>query len=144
MTGLLDPAATAAFDARHGQVTTTLAGGGLVLSCDKRIRHPWRSALLCLPGLFRLDVCPFADTLQVKIRPLHPQPERWNARITDEAPWAAARADSEVPWRGSWICVLDVEPRAVVVRIDLARTQSLRGDVSHLVGHAVIRETDRV
>ena len=141
MSELLDPRAPAEFDARHGQLTTTLAGGGLVLSNHKPIRHSWRSALLCLPGLFRLDVRPFVDTLQVMVRPLHPRTDRWQARIGEHSRWQDPLAETAVPWRGAWVCVLDIEPRAIVAEIDLARTQSADGDVSHLVGHAVIRES---
>lgn len=53
-----------------GQLTTTLHGGGLALSCSKPIEEGARAALLLAPGLFRLDITPREDTLKLQVRNL--------------------------------------------------------------------------
>ena len=53
-----------------GQLSSSLAGGGLALSHAKPIEEGARAALLLAPGLFRLDVCPREDTLKIQVRNL--------------------------------------------------------------------------
>ncbi len=88
---LLDPAAATA--APHGQIASALPEGGLAVSCHKLVEDGARTQILRVPGLFRLDVRPVEDTLQVSTRSLHSAPTRWS---TAEAPFTdygkAARA----------------------------------------------------
>jgi hypothetical protein len=57
-------------DELAGQLTSSLAGGGLALSCAKPIEEGARAALLLAPGLFRLDISPREDTLKIQVRNL--------------------------------------------------------------------------
>lgn len=53
-----------------GQLRSQLPGGVIALSCSKSIEEGARAALLLAPGLFRLDITPREDTLQIQVRNL--------------------------------------------------------------------------
>jgi hypothetical protein len=67
-------------DELPGQLTSSLAGGGLALSCCKPIEEGARAALLLAPGLFRLDVSPREDTLKLQVRNLSGGECSWTDR----------------------------------------------------------------
>ncbi|HVL96429.1 MAG TPA: hypothetical protein VM266_11270 [Solirubrobacteraceae bacterium] len=137
----LDPAAARDAGARHGQLATPLQGGGLVLTGHKVVDHGWRAALLLAPGVFRCDVRPFDDTLQVMLRPLD-LTVGWGAQNTHSSRWGRPAAEADVPWRGEWVCMLALEPRAIVARVELAVTRVAEREASHVLAHAVLREAD--
>ena len=138
---LLDPAAAAAAGARHHQLASGLPGGGLALSCQKLVEDGARVMLLLAPGLFRLDVRPVEDTLQVMTRSLH-EGARWGA--------AAVGRDRLRPQGGGHARAvargLHVPRRAgaapVLARIELASTVDRERGLTHFVAHAIVREVE--
>jgi hypothetical protein len=143
-TDLFDPNAAATAGAPHGQIVSGLVGGGLALSCHKLIEDGARAMILIAPGLFRLDVRPVEDTLQVMTRSLHETPARWG---TEEAPitqYGKKSEDSPEPHRVEFSYYLEVEPAAVLARILLASTVDRDRGVTHFVAHAVVRHASNI
>jgi hypothetical protein len=143
MTGasLLDPGPAAAAGARHGQLASGLPGGGLAISGHKLVEDGARALVLIAPGLFRLDVRPVQDTLQVMTRSLVPD-ARWG---TDQLPTTGTEqgaAGAEEPARVAFSFYADLAPRPVLARITLASTVDRERGVTHFVAHAVVRETE--
>ena len=130
---LLDPRAAAEVGAAHGQLASALPGGGLALSCHKLVEDAARSTILLAPGLFRLDVHPVEDTLQVMTRALHAVALHWEI-VDDGAPRAAE------PYRLEWAIELPLEPRPIRGRVSLAMTADPERGVAHFVAQAVLRE----
>ena len=93
---LLDPAAAAAAGARHAQLASGLPGGGLALSCHKLVEDGARVMMLLAPGLFRLDVRPVEDTLQVLTRSLH-EGARWGTQPTAATDYGRKAEDTPEP-----------------------------------------------
>jgi hypothetical protein len=120
---LLD--ATRATDARHGQIASALSSGGLALSCHKLVEDGARTQLLRVPGLFRLDVRPVEDTLQVTTRSLHDRPTRWST--------------SREPSVLSFSFVVEAEPYPLAGRITIASTVDRESAITHFVAHAIVR-----
>ena len=142
MSALLDPAAAAEVGARHGQLASSLPGGGLALSCHKLVEDASRCTVLLAPRLFRLDVHPVEDTLQVMTRSLHPVPARWE--IVDDAvvrEYTATEARPAEPYRLEGAIELALEPRPVGGRVSLAMTADLERGLAHFVAQAVLRES---
>ena len=142
MSDLLDPAAASAAGAPHGQLASGLVGGGLALSCHKLIEDGARAMILIAPGLFRLDVRPVEDTLQVMTRSLHATPARWG---TEEAPatqYGKKAEDTPEPYRVEFSYYLDVQPAAILARIMLASTVDRDRGLTHFVAQAVVRRSD--
>jgi hypothetical protein len=129
---LLDPGPAAAAGAPHGQLASGLPGGGLALSGHKLVEDAVRATLLLAPGLFRLDVRPVEDTLQVMTRTLHALPGHW---VIVAEPEAAAE-----PYRLAWRFELALEPRPLRGQVTLAMTTDWQRGVAHFVGQAVLRE----
>ena len=133
---LLDPRPAAEVGAAHGQLASALPGGGLSLSCHKLVEDASRSTILLAPGLFRLDVHPVEDTLQVMTRSLHAVPARWelvdDAVVGDYAP--------AEPYRLEWAIEIELEPRPIRGRVSLAMTVDLERALAHFVAQAVLRE----
>jgi hypothetical protein len=138
---LLDPRAAAAAGAPHGQLASGLPGGGLSLSCHKLVEDAARATILLAPGVFRLDVRPVEDTLQVVTRTLHAMPARWD--IVDDAvvrDYSASEERPAEPYRLEWQFELALEPRPLRGRAGLAMTVDWERGVAHFVAQAVLRE----
>jgi hypothetical protein len=131
--GLLDPGPAAAVGAAHGQLASGLPGGGLALSGHKLVEDAVRATILLAPGLFRLDVRPVEDTLQVMTRTLHALPGHWVIVSDPEAGVAE-------PYRLEWCFELALEPRPLRGQVALAMTTDWQRGVAHFVGQAVLRE----
>jgi hypothetical protein len=133
VSALLDPRRAAEAGAAHGQLASALPGGGLALSCHKLVEDASRSAILLAPGLFRLDVHPLEDTLQVMTRSLHAVLVRWE--LVDDG---GARPPE--PYRLEWAIEVPLEPHPIRGRVSLAMTADLERAVAHFVAQAVLRE----
>jgi hypothetical protein len=134
---LLDPGPAAAVGAAHGQLASTLPGGGLALSCHKLVEDAARATVLLAPGLLRLDARPVEDTLQVMTRSLHPSLVRW--KMLDDAIVREYKTGSE-PYRLNWAVAVPLEPRRILGRVTLSMTADLERGVAHFVAQAVLRE----
>lgn len=137
MTGLLDPGPAADAGAEHGQIASGLAGGGLVLSGQKLVEEGARALVLIAPGLFRLDVKPVDDTLQVITRSLHPTGGAWAADENPSSAYGKSSQEVEVPLRMVWRYELRDPP--LVGRVQLLVTVDRERATRHFVAHAVIR-----
>jgi hypothetical protein len=136
---LLDPAAAAAAGARHGQLASGLPGGGLALSCTKLVEDGARTLILLAPGLFRLDVRPVEDTLQVMTRSLHSVPAEWRTAESSFTEYGKTGAETQEPSVvGFWFHV-DARPQAFAGRISLASTIDRERGTTHFVAHALVR-----
>jgi hypothetical protein len=138
---LLDPGPAAEAGAAHGQLASALPGGGLALSCHKLVEDASRSTILLAPRLFRLDVHPVEDTLQVMTRSLHAVPARWelvdDTVVREYTPTAERPAE---PYRLEWAIEVALEPRPIRGRVSVAMTVDLAQGVAHFVAQAVLRE----
>jgi hypothetical protein len=134
---LLDPRAAAEVGAAHGQLASALPGGGLSLSCHKLVDDASRSTILLAPGLFRFDVHPVEDTLQVMTRSLHEVPARWE--IVDDSVVRQSTPAAE-PYRLEWSIEIALEPHPIRGRVSLAMTVDLERALAHFVAQAVLRE----
>ena len=138
---LLDPRPAADAGARHGQLASSLPGGGLALSCHKLVEDASRATILIAPGLFRLDVHPVEDTLQVMTRSLNAVPARWD--IVDDAvvrEYTATEARPAEPYRLEWALEVALDPHPIRGRVSLAMTVDLERALAHFVAQAVLRE----
>jgi hypothetical protein len=138
MADLLDPAPAALAGAAHGQLASALQEGGLALSCHKLIDDGARTQLLIVPGLFRLDVRPVEDTLQVMTRSLHELPIRWAAEELGEEHLGRGYADRTEPSTLSFRLHLPVDP-PIGGRVRIASTADRAAGLTHFVAHAVLR-----
>ena len=134
---LLDPGPAAEAGAAHGQLASSLAGGGLAISCHKLVEDAARATVLLAPGLLRLDARPVEDTLQVVTRSLHPALVRWH--MLDDAIVREYKTTAE-PYRLDWEVQLPLEPRHIRGRVSLTMTADLERGLAHFVAHAVLRE----
>jgi hypothetical protein len=132
---LLDPRPAAEAGAIHGQLASALPGGGLTLSCHKLVEDAARCTVLLAPGLFRLDVHPVEDTLQVMARSLHARTVRFEVVDQD----IVREYVPAEPYRLEWSIELPVEP-PIRGRVSLAMTVDLGQGVAHFVAQAVLRE----
>jgi hypothetical protein len=131
---LLDPASATA--PPHGQLASALPEGGLAISCHKLVEDGARAQILHVPGLFRLDVRPVEDTLQVRTRSLHSAPTRWS---TAETPFTDY-GDAVEPAVVGFSFVVEAEPHPLAGRISLASTIDRQSGLTHFVAHAIVRE----
>ena len=131
----LDP--SAATIAPHGQLASGLPQGGLALSCHKLVEDGARTQILHVPGLFRLDVRPVEDTLQITTRTLHDRPTRWR---TSEAPFSDYGGEAREPATVAFSFVVQAEPHPIAGRISLASTVDRESGLTHFVAHAIVRE----
>jgi len=125
--------------AAHGQLASGLPQGGLALSCHKLVEDGARTLILHVPGLFRLDVRPVEDTLQVTTRSLHAAPTRWSTSEVPFADYGEAREPSVV----GFSFVVDADPHPFAGRISLASTLDRDSGLTHFVAHAIVREVPR-
>ena len=97
--------------------------------------------LLLAPGLFRLDVRPVEDTLQVMTRALH-EGARWGAQPSDATDYGRKAEDTPEPARASFTFLAELEPRPVLARIEIASTVDRDRGLTHFVAHAIVREVE--
>ena len=138
---VLDPARAAKAAAHHGQLASGLPGGGMALSCHKLVEDGARVMLLLAPGLFRLDVRPVEDTLQVMTRSLH-EGARWGAQPSAATDYGRKAEDTPEPSRADFTFLAEIEPRPVLARIEIASTVDRERGVTHFVAHAIVREVE--
>ncbi len=137
---LLDPAAATEAGALHGQMASGLVGGGLSLSCHKLVEDGARTLVLLAPGLFRLDVRPVEDTLQVMTRSLHAEEARWGTEQAPVTDYGKRAEDTPEPYRLEFTFYLDIEPHPIMARIMLNSTVDKDRGLTHFVAQAVARE----
>ncbi len=138
--GLLDPEAAASAGALHGQLASGLVGGGLALSCQKLVEDGARAMILLAPGLFRLDVRPVEDTLQVMTRSLHAGEARWGTEPAPVTDYGKRAQDTPEPHRLEFSFYLDIEPQPIMARILLNSTVDKDRGITHFVAQSVARE----
>ena len=139
MTALLDPSAAARAGARHAQLASGLPGGGLALSCQKLVEDGARVLMLIAPGLFRLDVRPVEDTLQLMTRSLH-EGARWGTEPAAATDYGRKAEQTPEPARAQLTFYAELDPRPVLARIELLSTVDRERGVTHFVAHAIVRE----
>ena len=138
---MIDAAAAAAAAARHGQLASGLAGGGMALSCHKLVEDGARVMLLLAPGLFRLDVRPVEDTLHVMTRALHPG-ARWGTEPAAATDYGRTAAETPEPSRADFTFYAELAPRPILARIALLSTVDRAAGLTHFVAHAIVREVE--
>ena len=141
MSGLLDPRAAAEAGARHAQLASRLPGGGLALSCHKLVEDGARVMMLLAPGLFRLDVRPLEDTLQVLPRSLR-EGGRWGTEPGAVTDYGHKAEDTPEPARADFTFYAELEPRPVLARISLTSTVDRERGTTHFVAQAIVREVE--
>ncbi|HYM56463.1 MAG TPA: hypothetical protein VES79_00725 [Solirubrobacteraceae bacterium] len=117
-----------------------LVGDGLAISCHKLVEDGARTMILLAPGLFRLDVRPVEDTLQVMTRSLHAEEARWRTEQAPVAGYGKKAQDTPEPYRLEFSFYLELEPCAIIARILLNSTVDKDRGLTHLVAQAVARE----
>ncbi len=138
---LLDPEAAAAAGAAHGQMASGLVGGGLAISCQKLVEDGARTMILLAPGLFRLDVRPVEDTLQVMTRSLH-EVARWGTEPAAATDYGRKAEETPEPARADFTFFAELEPRPVLARIALMSTVDRERGVTHFLAQAIVREVE--
>ena len=138
MADLLDAGAAGAAGAIHGQLASALPEEGLALSCHKLVDDGARTLLLLVPGLFRLDVRPVEDTLQVMTRSLHALPIQWAAEDLPQEHLGRGYADRTEPSTLAFRLLLP-EERPIGGRVHLASTADRAAGLTHFVAHAILR-----
>ena len=138
---VLDPGPAAEAGARHHQLASGLPGGGLALSCQKLVEDGARVMLLLAPGLFRLDVRPREDTLQVMTRSLR-QGARWGTSPEAATDYGRKADETPEPARADFTFFAEVDDRAVLARVMLLSTIDRDRGLTHFVAHAILREVD--
>jgi hypothetical protein len=138
MADVLDPARAAAAGALHGQLASALPEGGLALSSHKLVEDGARTLLLLAPGLFRLDVRPVEDTLQVMTRSLHELPVQWAAEELGEEHLGRGYAERAEPSVLTFRLHLP-DSTPIGGRIRLASTADRAAGLTHFVAHALLR-----
>ena len=141
MSGLLDPGAAAQAGARHAQLASGLPGGGLALSCHKLVEDGARVMMLLAPGLFRLDVRPLQDTLQVMTRSLH-EGARWSTEPAAATDYGRRAEETPEPARAEFTFFAELEPRPILARITLTSTVDRERGLTHFVAQAIVREAE--
>jgi hypothetical protein len=141
VSGLLDPAAAARAGARHAQLASGLPGGGLALSCHKLVEDGARVLMLIAPGLFRLDVRPLEDTLQVLTRSLH-EGARWGTEPAAATDYGRTAGETPEPSRADFTFFAELDPRPVLARIALTSTVDRERGLTHFVAQAIVREVE--
>jgi hypothetical protein len=138
MAELLDPVRATA--PPHGQIASALAFGGLAVSCHKLVEDGARAQILHVPGLFRLDVRPVQDTLQITTRSLHERPTRWSTSSEPFTDYGKTGEDTREPAVVGFSFVVDAAPHPLAGRISVASTLDRDSGVTHFVAHAIVRE----
>ena len=97
--------------------------------------------LLLAPGLFRLDVRPVEDTLQVMTRSLH-EGARWGTEPSAATDYGRKAEDTPEPSRAEFTFYAELEPRPVLARIALRPPSTASAGLTHFVAHAIVREVE--
>jgi hypothetical protein len=138
---VIDPAQAVRAAVRHGQLASGLPGGGMALSCHKLVEDGARVMLLLAPGLFRLDVRPVEDTLQVMTRALRDD-ARWGTEPPATTDYGRTAAETPEPARAEFTFYAELAPRPVLARIALTSTVDRDRGLTHFVAQAIVREVD--
>jgi len=141
MSALLDPEEAARAGARHAQLASGLPGGGLALSCHKLVEDGARVMMLLAPGLFRLDVRPVEDTLQVLTRSLH-EGARWGTQPSAATDYGRKAEETPEPARADFTFFAAVDPRPILARITLTSTIDRERGLTHFMAQAIVREVE--
>ena len=141
MNPLLDPAATLEAGRAHGQLASRLPGDGLSVTCHKLISSGWRALVLIVPEVFRMDVRPVEDTLQVMLRPLSTVEDAlWGAQPTSRTDWGKRSGEVEIPWQGTWHFGLKTADWTISGDCRLLTTRDDDTAGTHVSAFAVLRE----
>ena len=141
MSGLLDPAEATRAGARHAQLASGLPGGGMALSCHKLVEDGARVMMLIAPALFRLDVRPVEDTLQVMTRSLR-EGARWGTEPAAASDYGRKAEETPEPARAEFTFYAELEPRPILARIALTSTVDRERGLTHFVAQAILREVE--
>jgi hypothetical protein len=134
------PDAAAAAGAAHGQLATTLSGGGVSLSGHKIVEQGARALLLLLPGLFRVDVRPLEDGLQVIPRVLCDVPLGWEIDPAAMTDYGRTAEETSLPALVAFRMALWTEPQPLAGRVFVTYTRAGEHAPSHFAAHAVIQQ----
>ncbi len=140
MNPLLDPAAASEAGRPHGQIASGLVTGGLVLSAHKIVEEGARALILYAPDLFRMDVRPVEDTLEVMTRSLNDATEYWRNEDNPLENYGLKSGTAQIPYRATWRYVLDIQPRPIVGQVLLLTTLAQDSASRHFAVHAVLQE----
>jgi hypothetical protein len=91
--------------------------------------------------LFRLDVRPLEDTLQVLTRSLH-EGSRWGTEPSAATDYGRTAERTPEPARADLTFVAEVAPRPILARIALSSTIDREHGLTHFVAHAIVREVE--
>jgi len=138
---LLDPGPATAAGAAHGQLASSLPGGGLAISCHKLVEDSARALVLLAPGLLRLDARPVEDTLQVMTRSLR-EGARWGTSPEAATDYGRKADETPEPARAEFTFFAQVDEQAVLARVMLLSTIDRERGLTHFVAHAILREVD--
>jgi hypothetical protein len=97
--------------------------------------------LLLAPGLFRLDVRPREDTLQVMTRSLR-EGARWGTSPEAATDYGRKADETPEPARADFTFFAQVDEQAVLARVMLLSTIDRERGLTHFVAHAILREVD--
>jgi hypothetical protein len=132
--------AASAAGAAHGQIATELSGGGVSLSGHKVVEQGARSLLLLLPGLFRIDVRPLEDGLQVIPRVLCDAPMGWEIDPSAMTDYGKTAEETSLPALVAFRMAIWIEPRPLAGRVLVTYTRAGEHAPSHFAAHAVIQQ----
>ena len=138
---VLDPARAAAAGAAFGQLACALPAGGLLISTSRLVELGVRATVLLAPGLFRLDVRPSEDTLQVMTRSLR-DGARWGTSPEAATDYGRKADETPEPARADFTFFAQVDEQAVLARVMLLSTIDRERGFTHFVAHAILREVD--
>jgi hypothetical protein len=125
----------------HGQLASRLPGTGLSVTCHKLIGSGWRALVLIVPEVFRMDVRPVEDTLQVMMRPISPvEGAKWGAQPTSRTDWGKRGPEIEIPWRGTWHFGLKTPDWTISGDCQLLTSRDDDTGGAHISAFAVLRE----
>jgi len=135
-----DPAASVG--AAHGQLATSLAGGGVALSGHKVVEQGARALLLLVPGVIRIDVRPLEDGLQVIPRVLCDVPLGWEIDPSAMTDYGRTAEKTPLPALVAFRMALWTEPQPLAGRVLVSYTRAGEHAPSHFAAHAVIQQVD--
>ena len=138
---VLDPDAAAAAGAAFGQLACVLPDGGLLVSASRLVEFNVRAPILLAPGLFRLDVRPVEDTLQVMTRSLH-EGARCGTEPAAATDYGRRAEETPEPARADFTFFAELAPRPVLARIALMSTVDRDRGLTHFVAQAIVRAVE--
>ena len=135
----LAPGPATAAGAVHGQLASSLAGGGLALSGQKLVDEGARALLLFMPGLLRIDVRPLGDGVQVIPRVLCGAPLGWEVDPAAMTEYGRTAEETMLPALVAFLVALWTEPDPVAGRVIVSYTRAGEHRPSHFAAHAVLQ-----